>query len=540
MGRYVSEAWFGRQLDRHPPACRRVENGPTRPGPTRPAGMALITTGTALLTVPIPLPFLNVKLLGLIMIVAGLVKARALQRTSSWLWRNRRVRNGPARPEPSRPAGIALITTGTVLLLAVSIPLPFLNVKLLGLIMIVAGLVKARALQRTSSWLWRNRRKVMAARVALETLLEANAPVARHRRAGADQLAGGRFTVTVIVPAYNEEDGIRDTLDALMRQTDRPERIIVVDDCSQDNTGMVAREYGVEVLRPLHNLGSKAKAQNYALPYCATDLVLPVDADTILGEDYVERIKLPFEDPRVVIAAGNVQTKVTRTVTERGRSIEYLYGFHFYRPIQNRAGAPVVCSGCCSAFRREVLVASGGFPERTIVEDFDWTATQQIAGNKAVYVAAAEAWAADPETIRYLRKQMNRWMSGFFQNMRIHFWPAWRHKPVLAIWYSVAIAEILMLPLWWGGPLLWVYVWHDPFLRTFEWWIALQLAVNIPVLMYAAVRRRVNPLSVLVNFPLVYVNGAVNSFYAWKGMIVELVLVPLGIARGLTVYEKGR
>ena len=540
MGRYVSEAWFGRQLDRHPPACRRVENGPARPEPTRLAGMALITTGTALLTVPIPLPFLNVKLLGLIMIVAGLVKARALQRASSWLRRNRRGRNGPARPEPTRPAGMALITTGTVLLLAVSIPLPFLNVKLLGLIMIVAGLVKARALQRASSWLRRNRPKVLAARVRLETLLEANAPVARHRRAGADQLAGGRFTVTVIVPAYNEEDGIRDTLDALMQQTDRLEQIIVVDDCSQDNTGLVAREYGVEVLRPQHNLGSKAKAQNYALPYCATDLVLPVDADTILAADYVERIKRPFEDPRVVIAAGNVQTKVTRTVTERGRSIEYLYGFHFYRPIQNRAGAPVVCSGCCSAFRREVLVASGGFPERTIVEDFDWTATQQIAGFKAVYVAAAEAWAADPETIRYLRKQMNRWMSGFFQNMRIHFWPAWRHKPVLALWYSVAIAEILMLPLWWGGPLLWVYVWHDPFLRTFEWWLALQLAVNIPVLMYAAVRRRVNPLSVLVNFPLVYVNGAVNSFYAWKGMIVELVLVPLGIARGLTVYEKGR
>jgi N-acetylglucosaminyltransferase len=473
VGRYVSEAWFGRQLERHPPACRRVENG-------------------------------------------------------------------PARPEPARPAGMALLTTGTVLLLAVPIPLSFLNVKLLGLIMIAAGLVKARAPQRTSSWLRRNRPKVMAARVALETLLEANAPVARHGRAGADQLVGSRFTITVIVPAYNEEDGIRDTLDALMRQTDRPERIIIVDDCSQDNTGMVAREYGVEVLRPPHNLGSKARAQNYALPYCATDLVLPVDADTILAEDYVERIKLPFEDPRVVIAAGNVQTKVTRTVTERGRSIEYLYGFHFYRPIQNRAGAPVVCSGCCSAFRREVLVASGGFPERTIVEDFDWTATQQIAGNKAVYVAAAEAWAADPETIRYLRKQMNRWMSGFFQNMRIHFWPAWRHKPMLAFWYSEAIAEILMLPLWWGSPLLWVYVWHGPLVRTFEWWLMLQLAINIPVLMYAAVRRRVNPLSVLVNFPLVYVNAAVNSFYAWKGMIVELVLVPLGITQGLTVYEKGR
>jgi cellulose synthase/poly-beta-1,6-N-acetylglucosamine synthase-like glycosyltransferase len=422
-----------------------------------------------------------------------------------------------------------------------------------------------------SSWLRRHRQEVMAARVPPDALVEASAPVARpaerrvaraqrrrrpgaqggqgpgrlerqrrHRRAGAGQLAGGRLTVTVIVPAYNEEDGIRDTLDALMQQTDRPERIIVVDDCSQDNTGPVAREYGVQVLRPPHNLGSKAKAQNYALACCATDLVLTVDADTTLATNYVERIKRPFEDPRVAIAAGNVQTKVTRTVTERGRSIEYLYGFHFYRPIQNRAGAPVVCSGCCSAFRREVLVASGGFPERTIVEDFDWTATQQIAGNKAVYVAAAEAWAADPETIRYLRKQMNRWMCGFFQNMRIHFWSAWRHKPALAFWYSLAIAEILMLPFWWGSPLLWVYVWHDTFVRMLEWGLVLQLSVNVPVLMYAAVRRRLNPLFVLVNIPFVYVNWAVNSFYAWKGMIVELVLVPLGMANGLTVYEKGR
>ena len=144
VGRYVSEAWFGRQLARHPPANRRA-----------------------------PTP--------------------------------------PARRELTRPAGMTLITTGTVLL-AVRIPLPFLNVKVLGLIMIVAGLVKLRALQRASSWLWQNRPELMAAQVPLDTLLEASAPVARragrrgaraHRRADADHLAAGRFTVTVIVPAYN-------------------------------------------------------------------------------------------------------------------------------------------------------------------------------------------------------------------------------------------------------------------------------------------------------------------------------------------------
>ncbi|HEY6276803.1 MAG TPA: hypothetical protein VIX86_10775 [Streptosporangiaceae bacterium] len=90
---------------------------------------------------------------------------------------------------------MALIITGTVLLLAVSIPLPFLNVKLLGLILLVTGLVKVRALQRASRWLWRNRREVMTAldappgeeaapRVPLDTLLDTSPGLAAGRHHG--------------------------------------------------------------------------------------------------------------------------------------------------------------------------------------------------------------------------------------------------------------------------------------------------------------------------------------------------------------------
>jgi hypothetical protein len=88
---------------------------------------------------------------------------------------------------------VALIATGAVLLLAVSSPMPFLNVKVLGLILIVTGLVKVRALQRASGWLWRNRREVMTAldappdeieapRVPLDTLLVTSAPVPHRAR----------------------------------------------------------------------------------------------------------------------------------------------------------------------------------------------------------------------------------------------------------------------------------------------------------------------------------------------------------------------
>jgi N-acetylglucosaminyltransferase len=347
-------------------------------------------------------------------------------------------------------------------------------------------------------------------------------------------------SLTVIVPAHNEQEGLPATLESLLRQTEPPEEIIVVDDGSVDRTGEVAEAYGVTVLTTPTNLGSKAKAQNHALPHCRTDLVLAVDADTVLAPDYVEKIKPAFDDPAVAVAAGNVQTRFARTPWERGRSIEYLFGFHWHRPIQNAANSPVVCSGCCSAFRREELVAFGGFPERTIVEDMDFTWSQQIAGRKAVYVGAAVAWAADPDTLLYLRKQVCRWMAGFFQNVRLHLRPLVTRKPMLALWITVAVLEIFTAPLWWATPFVLTLALHHSVARTLTWWFGSELGFTVPPLIYAARRRRLPLIGVLSNIPFVYLTKVVNLYYAWRGLIVELILVPLRLSRGLVVYEKGR
>jgi N-acetylglucosaminyltransferase len=347
-------------------------------------------------------------------------------------------------------------------------------------------------------------------------------------------------TLTVIVPAHNEEHGLPATLEALRRQTVPADQVIVVDDGSADRTGEVASSYGATVLRPPRNLGSKARAQNHALPHCRTDLVLAVDADTVLAPDYIEKIKPVFDDPSVVVAAGNVQTRFTRTPWERGRSIEYLFGFHWHRPIQHGAGSPVVCSGCCSAFRTETLTAFGGFPERTIVEDMDYTWSMQLAGRRAVYVADAVAWAADPETLTYLRKQVWRWMAGFCQNVRLHLGGLIRRKPMLALWIILALGEIVTAPLWWATPFLLTLGLHRPVTTTVGVWLGSELVFTVPPLIYAARRRRLPVLGVLANIPFVYLTKAVNVYYAWKALVVELVLVPLHLSDGLTVYEKGR
>jgi cellulose synthase/poly-beta-1,6-N-acetylglucosamine synthase-like glycosyltransferase len=353
-----------------------------------------------------------------------------------------------------------------------------------------------------------------------------------------------RLTCTAIVPAHNEQDGIIETLRALVNQTVPFDEIIVAADDCTDDTVRLCLQYQKVTGAPITVIecsgGSKAKAQNLALPHASTDLVLPVDADTVLAPDYLALINVPFADENVAIAAGCVLTKNSRRMTERGRTLEYLFGFHWHRPIQNKANSPVVCSGCNSAFRRDELTAFGGFPERTIVEDMDYTWSKQIEGRRAVYVGNAVAYAADPEDLTYLRKQVWRWMAGFFQNVRLHFRDLLRHKRMLAVWVALAMWEILTVPLWYAMPFIWLFVLDWSIGVTALWFFGAELALLMPPILYGAIRRKVSILHVIACIPSLYVVKVVNFTYAWKALVVEMVLVPLGVSGGLHYYAKGR
>jgi biofilm PGA synthesis N-glycosyltransferase PgaC len=128
--------------------------------------------------------------------------------------------------------------------------------------------------------------------------------------------------VTILVPAYNEAESVGDTIKSLQAQTVPAAEIIVIDDGSSDNTGEVARSYGVTVIRPPRNTGSKAGAQNYAMTMVTTEHTMAIDADTIIAPDAIERFMEVMKDPTVAAACGFVVPRYTNTVWERGRYIE--------------------------------------------------------------------------------------------------------------------------------------------------------------------------------------------------------------------------
>jgi biofilm PGA synthesis N-glycosyltransferase PgaC len=243
-----------------------------------------------------------------------------------------------------------------------------------------------------------------------------------------------RAGLTVLVPAYNEEESIADTIRSLCGQTVPVDEILVIDDCSTDHTGDVARALGATVLRPRVNTGSKAGAQTYALAHVRTPYVMAIDADTVLDPHAVERILPAIREPGVAAACGFVLPRRVRTLWERGRYIEYLFAFTFYKPIQDHYARPLISSGCFSIYRTDVVRACGGWRSRTMAEDMDLTWTLYQRGHGVRFVPGAVSYPLEPHNYHFLSKQLRRWSHGFVQNVRLHWRPISR-SPSCGRWW---------------------------------------------------------------------------------------------------------
>ena len=227
--------------------------------------------------------------------------------------------------------------------------------------------------------------------------------------------------VTVIVPAFNEASTVGNCLNGLAQQTYPNMDVLVVDDGSSDGTSAAA-EHAAEALTASVPVtvtrkgnGGKASALNYGVLMTAADVVVCVDADSVLAPDAIDKIVEPFADPTVGAVGGMVKVANSRTVLGRQQAMEYIAGLALQRAAFAELDSVQVLSGAVSAFRRTTLKGFGGYSRDTIVEDFDITVAVRASGHRVVLHPEAVAYTEGPLNLGDLRKQRYRWTYGGFQ-----------------------------------------------------------------------------------------------------------------------------
>ena len=337
-------------------------------------------------------------------------------------------------------------------------------------------------------------------------------------------------SLTVIVPAYNEAGSIADTIRSLLAQTVLAESIIVVDDCSTDGTGELAASLGVKVMRPPANTGSKAGAQNFALASIRTRYTMAIDADTTLAPDAIEKLIDCMKQDNVAAACGFVIPRNVGTMWERGRYIEYLFAFTFYKQVQEYYQKPLIASGCFSMYRTDALVAHRGWGTRTLAEDMDLTWSLYQSGEQVRFVPSAVCYPIEPHNFRFMSRQLKRWSHGFVQNVQLHWRgvlrvPYLRSAVAVSMWDATLASFIYLvllpvLTLWFQTPWLLIgYLIDAP-------------ALAVPVLVGAVSRGETK--RALASLPSFFVLRTVNAVFFLAAVWSELVM-----GRGFHRYEKG-
>jgi len=230
--------------------------------------------------------------------------------------------------------------------------------------------------------------------------------------------------VSIIVPGYNEELTAPKTVENLLCSDYPDMEIVFVDDGSKDNTFRnIQLLYGdhpkVKVLTKPN--GGKASALNYGIGFASGDILVCIDADTVLNPDAVSRMVACFDDAEVAAVAGNVKVGNRKNLLTRWQSIEYITSQNFDRRAYEMVNAIMVVPGAIGAFKREAVMKVGMFTTDTLAEDCDLTLRLLSAGYKVRTCNEALAFTEVPETLHMLLKQRFRWTFGIMQSF-------WKHR----------------------------------------------------------------------------------------------------------------
>ncbi|VVB61385.1 Glycosyltransferase AglI [uncultured archaeon] len=225
-------------------------------------------------------------------------------------------------------------------------------------------------------------------------------------------------SVSVVVPAYNEEGSIGKTIESLMK-LDYPKdrlQIIVVNDGSADNTRNIVEQFLRRqspfrlMLLNQENSG-KAAALNNGISHAEGEFVACLDADSMVRPDTLKEMVGYFHDKKVAAVAPVMKVYEPKTILQRLQALEYIL-YAFLKTIFSSMDSIHVTPGPFSIYRKSTIIEIGGFDESSIVEDQEIGYRIQKNQYRILQSTTGEVFTIAPKNLKELYNQRCRWFKG--------------------------------------------------------------------------------------------------------------------------------
>ncbi|HEV2557895.1 MAG TPA: glycosyltransferase [Microvirga sp.] len=275
--------------------------------------------------------------------------------------------------------------------------------------------------------------------------------------------------IALLVPAYNEELSIVDSLRSMLALNYPSFEVIAINDGSRDGTLQAMIEgFGLEPIQRSYDMavshrtirglygsprypkllvvdkenGGKSDALNAGINLSRAPIFCAIDADSILESDALLRAVRPFiDEPARTVAVGGTIRIANGCRIRNGRvmqiglpgnllalfqTVEYLRAFLMARLAWSRLRALTIVSGAFGLFRRQVVVAVGGYSHHTVGEDFELILKihrhmRDRGEDYAVsFIPEPVCWTEAPESLRVLGRQRSRWQRGALESFSRH------------------------------------------------------------------------------------------------------------------------
>jgi cellulose synthase/poly-beta-1,6-N-acetylglucosamine synthase-like glycosyltransferase/peptidoglycan/xylan/chitin deacetylase (PgdA/CDA1 family) len=225
--------------------------------------------------------------------------------------------------------------------------------------------------------------------------------------------------VSILIPAYNEEENIESSILSVIRNNYSKKEIIVINDGSVDDTMKVVENMQLKYQGKIKLInipnGGKANALNIGIKASNYEVFIVMDADTIFAPNTIENLVKHFNDKSIGSVAGKVETTKSGNILDIFQGIEYEVGQNIEKKVFASINAIGVVPGPVGAWRKSAVMKYGGYSRETLVEDQDLTLAIINAGYKILYEPEAFAYTETPHTLKDFLKQRFRWVYGTFQ-----------------------------------------------------------------------------------------------------------------------------